>query len=97
MGNHNTQYFQTILLNNQSELKFMLREKNVSEKAVICYTFTSDWVRKSPKNFQSVPAIRLLPKALTKTAYELIIITIPFFTLNSIYSTKTIRAEQICD
>ena len=52
MGNHNTQYFQTILLNNQSELKFMLRAKNVSEKAVICYTFTSDWVRKSPKNFQ---------------------------------------------
>ena len=41
MGNHNTQYFQTILLNNQSELKFMLRAKNVSEKAVICYTFTS--------------------------------------------------------
>ena len=54
MGNHNTQYFQTILLNNQSELKFMLRAKNVSEKAVICYTSTSDWVRKSPKNFQSI-------------------------------------------
>ena len=45
MGNHNTQYFQTILLNNQSELKFMLRAKNVSEKAVICYTFTS-WLGK---------------------------------------------------
>ena len=54
MGNHNTQYFQTILLNNQSELKSMLRVKNVSEKAVICYTFTSDWVRKSPRNFQSI-------------------------------------------
>ena len=46
---------------------------------------------------EGVPAIRLLPKALTKTAYELIIITIPFFTLNSIHSTKAIRAEQICD
>ena len=54
MGNHSTQYFQTILLNNQSELKVMLRTKNVSEKAVICYTSTSDWVRKSPKNFQSI-------------------------------------------
>lgn len=51
MGNQNTQYFQTILLNNQSELKFMLRAKNVSGKAVNCYTFRSDWVRKSPKNF----------------------------------------------
>ena len=54
MGNHNTQYFQTILLNNQSELKFMLRAKNVSGKAVNCYTFPSHWVRKSPKNFQSI-------------------------------------------
>ena len=54
MGNHNTQYFQTVLLNNKSELKFLLRAKNVSEKAVICYTFTSDWVRKSSKNFQSI-------------------------------------------
>lgn len=54
MGNHNTQYFQTILLNNQSELKFMLCAKNVSGKAVNCYTFPSDWVRKSPKNFQSI-------------------------------------------
>lgn len=54
MGNHKTQYFQTILMNNQSELKFMLRAKNVSGKAVNCYTFPSDWVRKSPKNFQSI-------------------------------------------
>ena len=57
MGNHNTQYFHTIfffVLNNQSKLKFMSRAKNVSEKALICYTFTSDWVRKSPKNFQSI-------------------------------------------
>ena len=35
MGNHNTQYFQTILLNNQSELKFMLRAKNVSQSKLV--------------------------------------------------------------
>ena len=46
---------------------------------------------------EGVPAIRLLPKALTKTAYELVIITILFFTFNSTLSTKAIRAEQICD